>query len=98
MVMQYATSAFASRVDHPVLGFLLLTAALLGVAGAGLNFVVYNTGLPVLSGVPPIIPAFLGVYAIITGFLAVLGYGALFAVKYISVLRDRAAPSATGPQ
>lgn len=94
MALKNITSALSSHFDHPILGIFLTTAVILTVLGIGLDYIIVNTSLPYLGDLPGIVPGFFAVYAVLTGFLALLGYAILFTVKYVSILRDRAAPNA----
>lgn len=98
MAIRKITSALSSQFDHPILGILLTMAVILAVIGVGLDYVIVNTTLPFTENIPGIVPGFFAIYAILTGFLSVAGYGILFAVKYVSILRDRAAPNASSPR
>lgn len=97
MVLRNITSALSSHFDHPILGILLTTAGILTIIGIIIDYIIVNTSLPYIGDMPGIIPGFFAVYAVLTGFLALLGYAILFIVKYASILRDRAAPNANSP-
>lgn len=90
--MQYIASVYANRFRHPILA-AILSFALIQFAVATLLELLAPFTIPLLGwGVPPITAAFVGIFGILAGVLALLGYGVLYAARLISVVRDQTAP------
>ena len=85
--MKSIRETLSKRFEHPLLASILLLSVGL-LAFGGILDVVH------IPGVPGVVSGFLGIYAIITAFLGIVGYLILFAVRSISMLRDRMAPHA----
>lgn len=80
-MLEYTRERFAETFEHPMLMLFFLIAA--GFAAGGL-LIDFAIGKPIAAG-------FGGVFAIISGVYGVLGYGALYTWKFISVARDESA-------
>lgn len=90
--MHYIASVYSNRFRHPILAGILSIALILIASAILLELFVPFT-VPLLGwGVPPIAAAFVGIFGILAGAIAVFGYGVLYAARLISVFRDQTAP------
>jgi hypothetical protein len=83
-MLSYIASAIASRTDHPFVFSTFIFAAIFLAAGYVVSI---TTGNGVAAG-------FFALYAILAAVLGVVGYGALFIARGISMVRQQAGPAA----
>lgn len=81
-MLRYIRSIMADNFDHPLLMGFFIVGVIFGIAGFLVQTLMTNQ---------PIVAAFGGVYALSSIALAAFGYGLLYFVKGISILRDRSA-------
>lgn len=93
--MKYITSAYSDRFKHPILAGVLSFAIFFFALAIALEltapFTIPFTG----REVPPFAAGFFGVFGTLTATMGLLAYAALFAAKFVSILRDRAGPAAS---
>lgn len=93
--MRYLASLYSDRFKHPIFAAALTAAAVLFVSAALVQMAA-PFDIPVWGReVPPFMAAFLGVFGTMALGIGALAYGVLFVAKFVSIVRDRMAPTAT---
>lgn len=86
----YIRTVIASTFDHPILASLYITAGILAVLGAILEYAIQ----PILGSPSGVTIAFLAVYAVFIATIATVGYLVIYLVRFLSKTRDRMGPAA----
>lgn len=86
----YIRAVIASTFDHPILASLYITAGILAVLGAVLEFAVQ----PLIGEPSGVTTAFFAVYAVFIATIATVGYIVIYLVRVLSKTRDKMGPAA----
>lgn len=79
------TSIVADRFEHPLLATILVVSVLFFSAATATELGLLDTN--------GFVPAFFGVFGVLTFAISLIGYGMIAGAKLISRLRDRTAPT-----